>query len=77
MVIYVWLRQNVFVYDSIVTLLKTIVVCIAQRVQQYHGKHNRNLSNTILFHHQISTCIENVKFQAETVVLLPGTSSGQ
>ena len=32
---------------------------------------------SILFHLQISTCTEKVKFQAETVVLLPGTSSGQ
>ena len=30
-----------------------------------------------LFHHQISTCIENVKFQAVTVVLLPATSCGK
>ena len=30
-----------------------------------------------LFHHQISTCTEKVKFRAETLVLRPGTSSGQ
>ena len=30
-----------------------------------------------LFHHQIATSIENVKFRAVNVVLLPGTSSGQ
>ena len=31
----------------------------------------------VLFHHQIATLTENVKFRSETMVLLPGTSSGQ
>ena len=31
----------------------------------------------VLFHHQISTCRENVKCRKEKVDLLPGTSSGQ
>ena len=30
-----------------------------------------------LFHHQTSTCIENVKFREVNVDLLPGTSSGK
>ena len=30
-----------------------------------------------LFHHQTSTCIENVKFWEVNVDLLPGTSSGK
>ena len=35
------------------------------------------LSTKPLFHHQTSTCTENVKFRAVNVYLLPGTSSGQ
>ena len=30
-----------------------------------------------LFHHQTSTCIENVKYREVNVDLLPGTSSGK
>ena len=30
-----------------------------------------------LFHHQIATCTENVKFREVNVDLLPGTSSGK
>ena len=33
--------------------------------------------DSLLFHHQISTCTENVKFREETVVFRPGSSSGQ
>ena len=32
---------------------------------------------SVLFHHQVSTCTENVKFREVTVDLLPGTSSGK
>ena len=32
--------------------------------------------NLDLFHHQIATCTENVKFRAEKEVLLPGTVPG-
>ena len=35
-----------------------------------------NHLHNVLFHHQISTGIVNVKFRAVNVVLLPGTSSG-
>ena len=34
-------------------------------------------SSGTLFHHQTSTCIENVKFREVNVDLLPRTSSGK
>ena len=33
--------------------------------------------NSALFHHQLATGIENVKFREVNVDLLPGTSSGK
>ena len=56
-------------------LYSNVIRHVDQQVIQVH-----DVAATLamfLFHHQIATCTENVKFRAETVVLVPGTSSGQ
>ena len=41
------------------------------------AKDGASLVSIALFHHQIATCTENVKFREVNVDLLPGTSSGK